>query len=193
MLWHCFGLRSGSIYKDDLAENDILAKHVGHVEQNIHGTIPFHQGELRLVKTHEKPFDEQPSIYVVRDGRAACMSLWYFYDRAPALNDILSGRHRFGSWAGHLAAWEPWKRPNTLILRYETMLSDLPEVLAQVSTFLSVDIISGDIPDRDSMASYAGGRWVRRASNWRSEFGAREKEIFDAVNADMMYRMGYYT
>jgi len=81
VLWHCFKLKSASVYPNDLGGNKKLGKNVGHIEYDANRQLKFPKGKPRLVKTHEPPRNNASAIYVVRDGRAACVSLWNFYNK----------------------------------------------------------------------------------------------------------------
>ncbi|MFV2033487.1 MAG: sulfotransferase domain-containing protein [Gammaproteobacteria bacterium] len=74
-------------------------------------------------------------MYIVRDGRAAAISLWRFYNQSISLQNIITGKHRFGTWAGHLNTWKPWERPDTLLIRYEDIQSDLAIFKTNFGTF----------------------------------------------------------
>lgn len=190
ILWHCFGLRSGSIYARDLGGNQELEKYVGHVEHSPGGRILFPPNNPALVKTHEYPVNAKPAIYVVRDGRAASVSLWNFYNRSASLLEIIEGQHRFGTWANHLAAWKPWERKDTLLLEYEELRGNLPLALEKLSKFLQRDIVSRQVPDRGEIAG-VDGRWVRNKSDWRDAFTDELLQRFDEINGEMMKQMGY--
>ena len=191
ILFHCFGLRSASLYPDDLDGNKNLEKHVGHIEHGLDGKINFPTGSKPLVKTHEHPNDEKPAIYVVRDGRNVCMSMWHFYKKEMSLESIITGRNKFGSWSAHLEAWHPWDRPGTLLLRYEDMVNNLPGVLEQLHRFLEHEVVAGTIPERQDIAAI-DGRHVREKNAVR-DLPDEYLGLFNLVNGEMMRRLGYYT
>ena len=145
---------------------------------------------IPLIKTHETPKDETAAVYIVRDGRAACASLWEFYGRKLPMEAVISGQHRFGTWAHHLSAWRPWERPKTLLVKYEETLSDLPIILEKISKFLNREIINHKIPERDTVAS-VDGRWVRKKSDWRKSMTDEQLELFHKTNKSMMIKMDY--
>jgi hypothetical protein len=189
-LWHCFGLRSASVYPRDLGGNRALEEYVGHIE---HG--PQLPGRLRengvpLIKTHGPPKDLNPAIYIIRDGRAACVSLWRFGDKAIPLGAVIEGRHRFGTWADHVRAWDPRRRPNTLLLRYEDLRDDLPACLAGISRFLGRRIVGDRLPDRNAIAA-SDGKWVRRESSWQAELGGSDLARFNEIGGDILATYGY--
>jgi len=190
VLRHCFGLHSASIYPNDLGGNKALENYVGHREHGTDGRIHFAEDEIPLIKTHAPPRDNCPAIYVVRDGRAACISLWEFYDRNAPLETIIRGEHRFGTWSDHVLAWQPWSRPNTVLLKYEDITNNLPSVLEELSKFLGRAVLSSEIPPRDNVAS-VDGQWVRKRSEWAAKISAEELGLFDAINGNVMRKLGY--
>lgn len=191
ILWHCFRLKSGSVYPNDLGGNKELEKYVGHIEQGPLGEISFDKNCIPLVKTHELPTDYNPAIYVVRDGRAACISLWHFYHESIPLSAVIEGQHRFGKWSDHVHAWNPHKRPNTLLLKYEEMRSDLPVTLKKISKFLKTKVHKNNVPDRATIASI-DGRWVKNRTTWRTEFPQDLLDRFNEKNKVMLEEMGYW-
>jgi len=190
ILYQCFGLQSGSIYPNDLGGNKVLEKYVGHIEHSV-DRIHFPANSLSLIKTHEPPHDAEPTIYVVRHGRKATVSLWYYYNKRIGLGEIITGKTIIGTWAAHLQVWHPWDRPHTLLLKYEDMVNDLPVVLQKLSRFLSREILAHSIPERDKIADF-DGIWVRKKKASR-ELPDEYRQLFDHVNEKMMRNMGYYT
>jgi hypothetical protein len=192
ILNQCFGQKSASLYPNDLDGNTSLENYVGHIEPHTDGMIYYPAGNLPFMKTHAKHDDSNPAIYVVRDGREACVSMYHFYHREISLDAIIAGKSifGFGTWSAHLEAWQPWGRPNTLLLKYEDMVSNLEETLQAVSLFLGKEIVAHQIPDRESIAG-VDGRHVRKKIADR-HFPEQYLELFNQVNGRMMEKMGYY-
>ena len=143
ILWQCFGLRSASFYPSDFANNPKLESYTGHIEFGPERER-YLEGPQPLLKTHEQvPLDANPTIYVVRDGRAAIASTWKFYGGQIPLNALIDGNWRFGPWSGHVQAWNPWRRPQTLLIRYEDIQSDFAKTLAEIAAFLRVNSLQG--------------------------------------------------
>lgn len=190
VLWQCFGLHSSSIYRNDLGGNIKLAEEVGHIERSQDGWFRFSATDLPLIKTHEYPPDNSPAIYIVRDGRAACVSLWKYYSESSTLESIIKGEHRFGTWSNHVKTWSPWKRKDTLLLRYEDLSSDLQNCLPKLKQFLNRQIIHHTIKSRDELVGI-DGLWVKKKSDWRDHISKQELQLFDQINGRMMKKMGY--
>ncbi len=191
ILWHCFKLPSASVYQQDLLGAKSLEKYVGHVEV-APGELRNWPGKkgIQAVKTHKYPVDDTPAIYVVRDGRAASVSLWEFINRKVSLDEVIAGDHLYGAWSNHLSAWRPWERPGTLLLRYEDMIANLPFVLDEISRYLGLKILSSKVPARDQVAEIAL-IWVRRQTDWRESINERQLDLFEKINGAMMHKMGY--
>lgn len=78
-----------------------------------------------LIKTHRPPRDDQPAIYIVRDGRKALLSYLYFHRsysgaQAPSLLELVLGGDFYGDWSEHYRTW--MVRENTLLVRYEDLV-----------------------------------------------------------------------
>ena len=111
-----------------------------HIEHNPNKTITFQKGSIPIIKTHKLNKDNNRAIYVVRDGRAASISLWHFYSKKISKKDIILGNTRFGKWKDHLISWDPLKRENTLFIKYEDIVNDFGNILDSISIFLRKDI-----------------------------------------------------
>jgi hypothetical protein len=94
-----------------------------------------------FVKTHElpDPEDVRPAVCLVRDGRAAIVSYWHYRREiareSPSLADVIDGRVWGSDWSAHVRAWALSGRPNTLVLRYESVVSDPRGALEQIADF----------------------------------------------------------
>ena len=121
---------------------------------------------------------------------SASVSFWNFYNRTLSLEAVIEGQHRFGTWSNHVQSWNPWERPNTLLLRYEDMITNLPGVLSSISEFLKCDILKESIPDRNTIA-IVDGQWVRSKTNWRSELSGILLTRFNQINKDTLKKAGY--
>lgn len=190
ILWHCFGLRSASVYSNDLGGNKELEQYVGHIEHSPNIENQLRESGVPLLKTHEYAKDNYPAIYVIRDGRAACVSLWKYFSESIPLRAVIEGQHMFGIWSDHVKSWDPWNRPDTLLLKYEQLRDDLPEALTSISSFLNTEIINTNIPDRNTIAGI-DGRWVKSKTSWKSELSGADLERFLELNNDILKKCGY--
>ena len=190
ILFNCFGIKTASIYSNDLGGNKILENFVGHIEHNQNKTITFEKGSIPIIKTHKLNQDENRSIYIIRDGRAASVSLWNFYGKKISIKDIILGNHRFGTWKDHLISWNPLKRPNTLLIKYEDILCNFEYVLNSIETFLEIKVLSKKLPSRDTVALF-DGRWVRSKTDWKEKISGEELNLFNKINYPFLKEFGY--
>ena len=186
VMFRCFGVRSASLYPNDLGSDRTLHESVGHIEHSGPQKIDFGGERLWLVKTHDRPTDDAPAIYVVRNGRDATASLAAF-DRV-SMGEVVEGRHRFGTWANHLDMWQPRTRPKTLLLRYEDMTADLPATLARIADFTGLAPQRTTLPERDTLGD---GRWIRTTSAERDELVGDALFRFWQINGEAMREYGY--
>ena len=190
ILFNCFGIKTASIYPKDLGGNKILENFVGHIEHNQNKTITFQKGSIPIIKTHKLNQDENRSIYIIRDGRAASVSLWNFYGKKIPIKDIILGNHPFGTWKDHLISWNPLKRPNTLLIKYEDILFNFEYVLNSIETFLEIKVLSKKLPSRDTVALF-DGRWVRSKTDWKEKISSEELNLFNEINYPLLKEFGY--
>ncbi len=191
ILWQCFQLPSASIYPRDLGGNKELEKYVGHIEHGPDNQIRFDRKKIPMLKTHEHSIDNKPAIYVIRDGRAASVSLWEFYNRSLPLEAVINGQHRFGTWSDHVKSWNPWERDKTLLIRYEDMRDNPISTINNIAEFLSIDPIKNEIPDRETIVK-SDGRWVRSKSNWASILKGSLLERFEEINGEILKKAEYF-
>jgi hypothetical protein len=190
ILYQCFNLKSGSIYRNDLGGNSELERYVGHIEMASDGRISYPEGGLPLLKTHSYHKGNNLTIYVLRDGRAATASLWSFTDPKVPMRDIIEGNNRFGKWCDHLNFWKPHIRPNTLFLRYEDILDDLNSSLIKLSNFLGREIISFDLPSREEISD-DDGKFVRKKTDWKDVLYDKDLDRFNEINDQCLKQFGY--
>lgn len=98
--------------------------------------------KVHLVKTHEGPIDEQPAIYVVRNGRKAIYSyLQYHRNLLPEIGrnlmELVTGHDYYGDWSSHYHAWndESCTAPR-LLVRFEELREASPVLQQRLASFV---------------------------------------------------------
>lgn len=190
LLRHCLGLRSGSFYHNDLGGRKPLEDAVGHVEHITPGKLRFEPGEPHLVKTHKPCGDNRRAIYVVRDGRAATVSLWKFFDGRYSLRQVVEGKTEFGLWQDHVESWNPLHRPHTLVLRYEDLLTNPLAAVEAMSRFLDRPIVSRTIPSRESFTAI-DAKWITAGTDWRELLSGELERRCVELNHRQLAALGY--
>ena len=190
ILFKCFNLKSGSIYPRDLGHNKSLEEYSGHIEQNQNGEIDFKDQKLKIIKTHNLHNDNFKTIYVIRDARPVVLSMYKFYKKNISINDIILGNHRFGTWFNHINHWKPYERSNTLLLKYEDLLSSFKNELNKISNFIDKEIIDYNFPNRNEI-SKIDGKWVNSYTNWKNELEKKEIDLCNSINQEFLIKYDY--
>lgn len=204
VLNHVFDLKTYSIHNDpvDIGADAETAETVGHL--NLPEDFSLEEarasGDLYLIKTHGLPEnDEDRAIYLVRDGRSAVLSYAHYKHSFSAqssvsnyMNEILSGHDHFVSWGDHVAAWDPQVRPNTLLLKFEDLVSDPGAHLLALSDFLGRPVGDGDIPAFKEL-SEVNSKMFRegKLAAWKEQLTEEQQLLFWLDNYEQMSRLGY--
>ena len=182
------GLKSGSIYKNDLGGDPALEAYVGHVE-NL-GGVSNYDNPIQLVKTHERNPDGGKAIYVIRDARPVALSLYNFYQKKISLENIILGNHRWGTWSDHVKAWEHIPPSDNLTITYDDLVDNLDSSLETISEFLNVRIITNKIPTRASMSD---GKWINKKSiPWQDALNQEQIDLCQKVNGEYLKKYGCF-
>jgi hypothetical protein len=223
ILWQCFGLKTVSAYNEQAriaaySEWLSLVGTVDHWDQTLLGEINAAQGIVPY-KTHDHPKNTPdanlPAIYIIRDGREACVSYWRFHRdlmRKPdvSLADVIRGNCQFGSWSDHVKAWNPnpprWSRADTgsvvayqnrengvtVLSHYETMKAR-PEVTARMIWHKL-----GREPTGQALTSWdqlhkADPAFFRSGTNdtWRDLMTGDDLSLFWDLHGETMQEYGY--
>lgn len=206
ILYQTMGLDStsdemGEIEKFGLAES--THSNTGAVELEVDWTdyyrCAMNSEDVFLVKTHRQPRDDQPAIYIVRDGRQSLVSYARFHQRFtpepfPSLLDLVIGGDFYGDWSDHYRIWS--KRPNTFVVRYEDLVRCEPMILTDIAKFVRYsgsiapwinpfDKLNQQSPDffRSGGAAWEGD------SAWSQMINA----VFFYLHGDLMVELGYAT
>lgn len=197
-----FGLSTYSLYDDreDIAAKADVAEATGHV---VHGRDraafvreAAESPNLYLIKTHDPPASDSPTIYIVRDGRSASVSYWHYrrkIDRIDhSLHEVVAGKTWPGTWSAHVAAWRPESRPRTLLLRYESLRVFGPDTLRSIGDFLGREPTNARIPDFAALREMDPSFF--RSGSDPDNIAELERtcpELFWLANAAEMRRMRY--
>ena len=144
ILKHClnqFSYADELVYQQNPLRNN--PELVGHIERSEPWEIFYERAcnsrDVVLVKTHNLPRDNQPFIYIVRDGRSAVQSYRQFhlkYNKVDkSLVRIILGDDVYADWATHYYQWNlrPVKK---LSLRFEDIVNISKAQLEQLADFI---------------------------------------------------------
>lgn len=206
-----YGLPTHSVYSDAVLARLGASERVGVVP------LPAPLERLRddeaihLVKTHEPPGDDDdPAIFVVRDGRDALVSaahfnltfqrLWWrrrLASRIVRLNELertLENLIRSGDWNGWVLRWLDRRRGRTVVVRYEDLVRD-PGASVQ-DTFRRLGIALRPVADALPDFGDFHARWPQffrrgKIGSWRDEMPERLHLLFWKLHAPAMKELGY--
>lgn len=153
------------------------------------------------VKTHRRPVDAQPAIYVARDGRVATESYAAYHeafrpnpDFRPTLLDLIVGNDYYGTWASHFRAWKARREGRFLLVRYEELVTPGLPLLEEIACFIGYrgevapftnpfDVLHRESPD----FFRSGSRSWQRPAGWSEGHEA----LFLELQGDVMEELGY--
>lgn len=196
LLYEGWGIFSGSVYANDLGINVRLIAASGHVEfkrvLNPDGTILILNPNNLVCKSHELPRGNEKSLVLIRDGRAACVSLWKFLKKDPSLEfvptlaEIISGQSHFGLWSSHVMAWHDAENVLATI-KYEDMVDNPSGVVEKLVNLFGPAQGDPFVPfrNRNEMVEL-DGRWVAKRENWQEAWSAELEELFWFHNREAM-------
>ena len=148
ILKHCFALDTYSKHEPATVRpiSDRLATIIGAVpyQNDFFAFVEDarRSSKLHVVKTHDAPETDDPTIYIVRNGVVATDSYRHYlrdWDKQHyAWNELISMPTVHGNWSHHLDAWQPTARLETLMLRYEDLVEHPSRAVDAVSRFLSL-------------------------------------------------------
>lgn len=152
--------------------------------------------DLYFIKTHKKPMDQNPAIVVVRDGRAAIESYyWYqkktFPDQEISLMDVIFGNMYYKDWSYFYQHWTKG-RPQTLSLNFESLKENPKECIERIEDFLGKKS-KGDWADpfQRGAQSYPNIFRLGQIASWRETWSEEEEAIFWLCHGETMAAWGY--
>ena len=135
-----WGILSGSVYPHDLGDNSDLIRACGHVElaagENNRRRVLLNPHNV-MIKTHAGTPPDGPTIYIVRDGREACVSFWHFLNGECSLEEIVTGATFVGRWSDHVIEYAD-NANIALWLEYEELLANPAAAIAKLARSLAI-------------------------------------------------------
>lgn len=201
---HCFGIYSYADepvnYKNEFRDNPEL---VGHIEykgdwQQFY-SYARESSELFLVKTHFPPVDNQPHIYIVRDGRAAICSYKRFQknynDIDVSLVELILGVDAYGGWSEHYYKWNNREIDKRLVVRFEDLVNISKKKLSELSEFIG---FNKNVPPWQNPLSQLKRTEPNFFSTHESGFTPNEpwspslEYLFEMIHGELMFQLEYY-
>lgn len=199
-----FGYSTYSIYNDnyDINKNPLLKNVTGHETLASGDLERFRKSDnYYFVKTHNLPTAEQLGdkiIYLVRDGRSSTLSFRNYLQKFSTVasrltvNDIVNGVHDFGSWHGHVRAWQAIDQRNTIVIPFEKLIEDATEFIREVAKLVGKEAKSDFIHSFEQLNKIDGNFFRKgKTDSWKSELSEVEHKYFWTQAYREMRALGY--
>lgn len=180
---------------------DVEKNVIGHKEFDV-SWHDFYQmardsEEKFFIKTHLAPMDDSPAIYVVRDGRNALLSYYYFMQKyfpeaRRSLFQLIAGYDYYGRWSAHYEAWRA-RGGVSLVLRYEDMLASPEEQIEKIADFIALPRQNSWVNPFDELSKKDPSFFRVGKSEWSpNALWSREHErLFWESEGGVMESLGY--
>ena len=204
ILKHAFSMNTYSIYGDkfDIGADRDTAEIVGHSElpENFDYQEARKSKDPFFIKTHElysDKYKDDKFIYLVRDGREATVSLFYYLRKYTNINysflEIMNGFPQFAeSWSEHVSSWKPKNKENALLIKFEEAVSEPKNIIDRIQSFLNLDLIGLDVPSFEKLNS-TNPKFFRsgKKDSYLAELSEYERKYFWLINGRVMEDYGY--
>ena len=216
-LKHVYGLETYSAYEDPDITGMGAAPTVGHAGRAKIKRLSRSR-KTYLVKTHTRVPDDRAAIYIVRDGRDACVSHAHYIraglllspqERAnrlpPSFEDklrhIILGGSTYGGWSQHVNVWtDPARRAPLHLVRYEELIASPEAVVGRAIE--AVEAATGRTAGRETAAGSLPSfeelnrKWpdfFRKGTTgaWRDDMPPELHELFWEHHGSAMQALGY--
>ena len=157
--------------------------------------------KMILVKTHLPPKDNQPFIYIVRDGRSAIQSYKKFFEdilpgASTTLIKLIMGDDAYGDWSSHFSQWNKRDNNKGLMLRFEELVNPSPKTLLKIADHLN---FQGEIKPFNNPFRECQLRWpdlfrkgqidFQRLAEWNDLINV----LFYQIHGQLMTELDYPT
>lgn len=188
LLHQCFGLKTRSL--DNTGDDRVFASSevrelVGHYsgQEDAEELIRNAQTSrsVHILKTHLVPPTDDPTIHIVRDGRAAIVSYFHYLREVEGLDvsleAVLEGQVYAGSWSTHFEVISG--RQNRLLLKYEDLVLHPTDSTRQIAEFI------GRPPSAEFTLSFEE---MRKALPKFFRSGSNDSNIAELADFDQRYQ-----
>ncbi len=199
-----FNINTYSIYDDrfDIGADKKTAEVVGHkfLPDDFCLEGARNSDELFLIKTHDAPSKEMLEdrvVYLYRDGREASKSYLNFKKEYSheniTLDDVIAGNVQFGSWGEHVTSWDPINRKNTLLVKFEDLISNPEALLERIGEFLDIVAVGNAIPTFDEL-KIINPKFFNsgKKNSWEKTYTKDQELYFNCKNRVLLDQLDYH-
>ncbi|MBK4728692.1 sulfotransferase domain-containing protein [Oxynema sp. CENA135] len=220
LLNQLYGIKTYSIYNDPLFDklpgsSDVIGHQI--LEEDLEELSE--KSELTFIKTHDLPSDNNPAIYLVRDGRDSLVSyahyLISFHQNSRRLsiqkkiksifgwneyNEILKkliieNDKKHGNWSENVKQWQNHDK-KTHTIKFEDLIKNPLDQLEKAVNSLSPEqkfsLNGNDIPSFEELHA----RWPKffrqgQSGKWQQSMNDELQELFKVHHGSVMKELGY--
>ena len=199
-----FDIKTHSIYDDkgDIGADEKTSDVVGHkfLPKNFNIEKARESAKIFYIKTHElldnRVDDKDKVIYLIRDGRESTLSFTKhqntYSNQNKSLTDTIYGNTFIGGWGEHVSSWNPKKRNNTLLIKFEELINEPISFIKTLATFLDIKPIGDTIPSFEELKKI-NPKFFRsgKVSSWKNIYTNKEHFSFWLKNYEVMDEYQY--
>lgn len=160
-----------------------------------------HSKEVFLIKTHLPPRDNQPAIYVVRDGRAATESYAAYHrsfapdaEFCPSILELMLGDDYYGDWSSHYHMWNNRLEGSLVTVRFEELVNADALLVNKLKQFIGfkgeVRLFENSMEklQKENPSFFRSGQSAWKSSpQWTEEL----ESFFIASHGELLVELGY--
>lgn len=202
VLYQYFGFKTYSIFNHEKEHFGQVGELTGHIEYENSWedfyTNASSSKDIYFVKTHFEPLDEQPCIYIVRDGRMAILSYFYYHkdfiQSDSSLLELIVGDDVFGDWSSLFYKYNPFYRNQTLVIKYENLLNNTEVEIENISNFIPVKKQTKQWINPFSKLHEIEPSFFRRGcKDWKPDpyWTKPIEQLFWKKHSELMHSLGY--
>jgi len=184
ILKDCFDIETYTVHGDEAATEHLFENQSKYDinDPEVYKKLKADE-KTYYIKSHYIPLDGSPIIHVVRDGRNAVSSFAKLHGVNVA--HVITGQSSgFASWSGHY--WGLAGRQNTLLVRFEDLLSDTTAQVDRIGSFIGAEKKRGFVNDFEPVNDVMGSGGKHQA-----EFSQYEELLFQRCHGVVMGVLGY--
>ena len=194
ILKDAFDIQTFSKYQeaelDDMFKGSVEFQRKWAKDPSLRHKYLLEHNDTTVIKTHELPLDNAPTIFVVRDGRDSVCALSNFW-QIPINMAITGSGCPFGTWSAYYHGWNPEERPNTLVLRFEDMVKNPNDEAKKIAEFIGQKQVRPYVDDFEEKKKEFPYLFKDRTGIWQKRMSKENLELFDKCHGTLNRELCY--
>ena len=217
LIYYLCGEHTYSIYSEPAFKEAGICDYVGHKELPKSLKELEKEDKVYFIKTHGMLTDDNPAIYLIRDGRESLNSWAHFrvgrkdkpmglkayikylfnrkIDYRTTLRDVIVEKKHYGGWSGNAFGWTSDRlKGQTVVVRYEELLRNPRKKLKEVFSALGLKINVSDnkVPEFEEFKKKSPSFFREgRVDSWKEDMPEDLLNLFWVNHRRCMMYFGY--